>query len=322
MTKPVGEDPRTPGPKLPGPSTIEMLSNLGRKASDITVENIETKGLGEGLPPIVPVGWDRDNQRFLSLRTEIESYRERPERRTGMATMQTLQAFYGLINRHKGQNSAVFADLNWRKPEFTAVIDYHHDGVTDKDKPHLPQNLNHRIYYPFPLSEEWKAWIAGDGKPMEQGDFAALIEDRIAEISAPNETEKDELEDLFKTAIADPFEIVQLSRGLKVSVESAVGRMVTLQTGETEMIFEEVHKDGGGQKLIVPGLFMLSLPVFFRGEKQRIPVRLRYRANGGKVTWLYQMWRPDTYVTEAVEKALDVVRVETGLPAYEGSPEA
>lgn len=54
----------------------------------------------------------------------------------------------------------------------------------------------------------------------------------------------------------------------------------------------------------------------------RVPVRLRYRVKEGTVIWFYQLWRPDTYVTDAITKDRDAVHVETGLPIYEGSPEA
>lgn len=305
--------------KLPSSDTAHFLADLGRRASEITIQPIPTEGLGDGLPASVPVGWDRKEQRLVSLRSEVEAWRLRPEHRTGTAKMQTLSAFIKLVNRHKGNNSAIFADMDWKAPAFTAVVDYHHDG--ESDEKHLPQYLRHRIVYPFPLSDEWKKWIEMNGEPMDQGAFAAFIEDRIAEIAAPTDTEKDELETLFKTAIADPFEVITLSRGLKVAVDATVGKTVTLQSGETEMMFEEVHRDGGGQKLVIPGLFMIGLPVFFRGEKQRLPVRLRYRVANGKVIWLYQLWRPESYVTEAVEKALDAVHVDTALPCYEGAPE-
>lgn len=311
-------------PKMPGVEAIRTLAEMGVKSSDITVKDVPTKGLGEGLPETVPVGWDRNNQRVLSLKESIEAFRLRPQRRTGTADMQTLASFIKLVQRHQDGDSAVFADLDWRAPKFTAVIDYHGQAVeTDGEAPatHEPRWLRHRIAYAFPLSDPWKAWVEQNSVPMKQDAFAAFIEDHIAEVSAPTEAEQKEYEATFRTRIADPFEIMTLSRGLAVSVDAKVGRSILLQSGEGEIAFEEVHRDGAGQKLTVPGLFMLSVPVFFRGAHVRFPVRLRYRVANGQVVWFYQIWRPDEFVTAAVQKDLDAVRVETGLPAYEGAPE-
>lgn len=302
---------------FPGAAAMKHLADLGVKATDAAIVAIPIAGLGEGLPSGVPAIWDRNGQKLSSVKALIEEFRLRPERRTGAAAMQTLSSFIALVNRHKDNDSAIFVDMNWKAPSFSAVVDYHRQG-----EPHEPRHLKHRVTYAFPLSEEWKIWTGSNGRPMDQGAFAAFIEDRIAELSAPKDTEKSELEFLFKTRIADPAEVVQLSRGLAVSVDSKVSRAVTLQSGEGELIFEEVHKDGSGQKLSVPGIFMLSLPVFFRGANVRLPVRLRYRVKDGAVIWLFQMWRPDAYVTEAIERDRDAVRVETGLPIYEGAPEA
>lgn len=303
--------------EFPGAAAMKHLAELGVKATDASIVTINADGLGEGIPKTVPAIFDRNGQKLSSVRGLIEEYRSRPDHRTGTATAHTLTSFIELVKRHMDDDTAVFANMDWRQPGFTAVIDYHRQGPD-----HEPRNLKHLIAYAFPLSEQWKTWNGKNSIPMSQGDFASFIEDNIADLSAPKDTENDELSRLFRTRIADPAEVVQLSRGLAVSVDAKVARAVTLQSGEGEMIFEEVHRDGAGQKLTVPGVFMLSLPVFFRGENARLPARLRYRVKDGHVVWFYQLWRPDIYVTDAIVKDRDAVAVETGLPIYEGAPEA
>lgn len=305
-------------PDLPTAASIDALAALGRAASDPAIVSIDTKGLGDGLPATVPALFDRGDQNLDSVRRLIEEFRLRPERRTGTAKVQTLASFYALLNRHKDADSAVFADMNWRAPKLLAVVDYH----KREEEAHEPRWLGHRIAYEFPLSDQWQAWVGQTGQMMKQGDFAAFIEDHIADLAAPTNQETEEWERLFATSIADPHEIAMLSRGLSVSVGAKVGRAVNLQSGEGEIVFEEVHRDNAGQKLKVPGLFVISLPVFFRGERVRLPVRLRYRVNGSELLWAFQLWRPDEFVTDAIERDCDAVRVETGLPLYEGMPEA
>lgn len=309
---------------FPGAAAMKHLAELGVKASDMAVVPIATTGLSvsDGLPPAVPVGWDRNGQKPISLKSLIEEFRDKPERRKGTAKAQTLASFITLTKRHQDPDSAVFADMAWTAPKFTAVIDYHHQSSGEDHADHTPRWLGHRIEYTFPLGEDWKLWVEQNGKPMKQGDFAVFIEDRIADLSAATDTEKDELEFLFKCKIADPFEILQLSRGLSISVDAKVTRAQNLTTGEAEIQFSEVHNDSGGQKLTVPGLFMVSVPVFYGGAPVRLPARLRYRVSGSNIVWFYQLWRPDVYVTTQIKRDRDAVAVETGLPVYEGAPEA
>lgn len=136
------------------------------------------------------------------------------------------------------------------------------------------------------------------------------------------ERQREGLERDFATTVATPSQLVELSRGLQVNVASKVKAAHTLANGEGQIVWEESHQDANGAPLKVPGIFILSVPPFFMGDKMRIPVRLRYRAAGGSVTWFYQIYRPDQFITEHVRHALFDAREKTGLPAYEGKPES
>lgn len=269
-----------------------------------------------GLPGSVPLFIDRKAGAIKSVRNLIEEYRQTPARKRGTAQVNTLESFIDLTDRHKTVDSVIFADTDWRKPTLTAVIDYHENasgGGAD--------NGSHRVHYAFPLSEEWQAWVKQDGKPMDQQDFAQWIEDHLPELAAPGTDEEEDFRTKFSLKVAYPNEMVALSRGLQVHVESRVKNNVVLQTGEGEITWDETHTDGKGNKIQVPGLFIISLPCFFMGEPVRVPVRLRYRAAGGSVTWFFKLYRPDVYITQQVVRDLQTAAAATELPAYQGSPE-
>ena len=304
----------TPAAAVPA-LDLALVADLGRDASGGVEIELSTEGLGEGLPPSVPLLFSRKEGRLIDVRQQIEAFRLRPHAKAGQATAQTVDTFIALVNRHKTADSVVFADSNWRKPSFTAVIDYHRAESTE------PDNLRHRIAYAFPLSDEWQIWLKGNRERMTQADFAAFLEDRVADLASPFETEKTEFERLFQTKIAAPNELITFSRGLEVAVEAKVKNVVTLQSGEGQILYDEVHKDMNGNKIIVPGLFMLSIPIFFMGLPVRVPVRLRYRAGGGDIVWFYDIYRPDTFVTERIREDLRIVGAQTGLPTFEGTPE-
>lgn len=297
-----------------------FIAELGRKSAEAQTISIDTSTLGDaGLPTDVPLIWDPERGALVSLHGEIAKYRLLPREKIGTARALTLDSFIDLVNRHKTPDTAVFANTEWTKPSFTAVVDYHPASPKADGAP--AHNCRHRIQYDFPLSEEWKAWVEKDGQPMGQLDFAAFLEDRIAELSSPTDAERIALERDFATTVATPAEVVQLSRGLNVHVNSAVKANHILQTGAGQIQWAEEHVGADGKPLVVPGMFMLGIAPFFMGEKARIPVRLRYRVSSSKVIWFYQIYRPDLHVTERVRTDLDKVAQETELPAYEGTPE-
>lgn len=296
---------------------IAAIVELTKKSVTPELVELTLPDLGPGLPKAVPVLIDAQRGTASPATHIVEAFRTKPGQKHGRATALTLRSFIDLTNRHKTADSAVFANTDWKAPSFTAVIDYHEAksaGAAD--------NLKHRVHYAFPLSEEWQVWIKFNGEDMEQREFATFLEDRIADLTAPNDHERINLERDFATTIATPAQLIQLSRGLQVNVESIVKNVVNLATGEASILFDEQHIGGDGQPLKVPGLFMLAISPFFIGEKISIPVRLRYRKAGQKILWRYQLYRPDLHVTERVRDDLSTVADKTELPTFEGSPEA
>lgn len=296
---------------------IAAIVELTKKSHLPEIVEVSLPDLGPGVPAAVPVVIDPRLGTVSAAKDIVEAFRTKPALKRGTALALTLRSFIDLTNRHKTAASVIFADTDWKKPAFQAVVDYH---AAESGGP--ADNLKHRIRYEFPLSEEWKAWVAQNGEPMSQGDFAAFLEDRIADLTAPTDREKLDLERDFDTKIATPAQLIQLSRGLSINVASAVKNIVNLASGEASIQFDEQHTDGNGQPIKVPGLFMLAIAPFFMGEKISIPVRLRYRKSGQGILWFYQLYRPDKHVTERVRDDLLTVADKTELPTFEGSPEA
>lgn len=303
-------------PKTPVDAhAIELITSLASESAAPATVNITTSGLGKGLPPSIPVGFDRKEQAFRSLRTLIEEFRGAPARRKGTATADTLQSFINLVNRHKDEQSALFGRCIWPEPKLTAVLDY---DSADTDA----RNRSHRIVYAFPLTEEFKAWVGFNAKPMDQETFAAFLEEHAAELAAPADGERSEYERLFNEKMATPSEVVALSRHLEVFVNAKAKQGVRLQTGERQVEFAEEHVNAKGEAVVIPGVFMVSVPAFVDGDPVRIPARLRYRISGGDIKWFYQLYRWESFLREQVGYDLKAAADETGLPSFEGAPEA
>jgi uncharacterized protein YfdQ (DUF2303 family) len=267
------------------------------------------------LAASIPVAFDRKDQTFRSLRPLIEEFRDAPACRKGTATADTLKSFTDLVNRHKDEQSALFGRCIWPEPKLTAVLDYDSAGTDAR-------NRSHRIVYAFPLTEEFKAWVGFNAKPMDQEIFAAFLEEHAAELAAPSDGERSEFERLFGEKMATPSEVVALSRHLEVFVNAKAKQGVRLQTGERQVEFSEEHVNAKGEAVVIPGVVMVAVPAFVDGDAVRIPARLRYRISSGEIKWFYQLYRWESYLREQVGYDLKAAADETSLPSFEGAPEA
>jgi uncharacterized protein YfdQ (DUF2303 family) len=251
-----------------------------------------------------------------TLKPLIDSYRLAPEYRKGTSTALTLGSFIDLTKRHADEDSAVFAQILTTDPRLQAVIDYH-------TTTHEARFGRHRVSYAYPVTPEWGAWLGQNGQKMGQEDFAEWIEEHIVEIGDPDEfADREAIETLFRTKIGNGAEIFTLSKGLALNVSSNVKDFRTLANGAVQVSYEEVHTDGSGQPLVIPGLFIVQVPFFVGGQPVKLIARLRYRKEGAKLRWFYELWKWDVEFRRALLADLDKVREATGLPCFEGMPEA
>lgn len=254
-----------------------------------------------------------------NLKPLIDSWRTRPERIVGTATMQTPEKFIELVTRHGDPGaSALFCDAMSASPSIQAVIDYH-GNLGD------PDWMKHRVKYNFPLSREWQFWMQIDAKGrLDQEQFAFLIEERIADVvkADPKNAAEVELAAQMGVTIATPAELLTLSRGLMVRVEQTVKEILNPSSGEDQIAFEENHKGENGKPIKVPGMFILSIPVFHGDDPVRVAVRLRYRMIEKKIVWIPQLYRPDRILLDKVQHVAEQARIATSLPLFYGSPEA
>lgn len=254
-----------------------------------------------------------------SIKEFRDQYLTAPERREGTAKLVELASLIDHVNRFKDADSALFAVPDPKRPELVAVLDYHRAGEG------APRFGRHRALYTFPLSDEWEAWTASNGKAMEQATFAAFLEDRIVDVADPGaafSSAKKFAEALNIPSFASAAKLLSLSRGLSVHVEERATNRIDPSTGETTIFFAAEHKDDAGAPLAVPRAFLVQLPVFRGGAAYQLAVRLKYRVSGGRISWSYEIHAADKSFDDAFRESCELAAEKTGLPLFYGTPEA
>lgn len=254
-----------------------------------------------------------------NLKPYFDAWAKQPERRKGTAHVRDAESFTEHVNRHKGADSVIFANPDRTSPKLLGVYDYNPagDDITDA------RYMQHRVEYSVQTSDEWKAWMGINGKPLDPRTFAEFIEDRIADVMNPGDGDAklDAISDLLRGSWASPPTLIGLSRGIEVSIASKVKHATTLASGEISVAFEEVHNDGAGQPLKVPNLFLIGIPVFYKGDRFPIVAKLRYRVDGSSLRWSIALHQPDVAFDKAFDELCTEVEADTGLPMFRGTPE-
>lgn len=264
----------------------------------------------------------------------LDAFRTRPELRKGTTTLTDLDSFIVWTGRHKDAGSLVFADDDMSNPSLTAVIDHDEAGADSPNK--TARWGRHRGVYHFPFSREWREWTAAC-KPagLNATEFAAFFERRISDVAPPPYSIDGHGGEVFNSQdpeirklvmdlgkrFASVSDIVKLTRGVEINVDSKASITLNRDTGEHHIDYSEVNGTGA-DRVKPPSAFLIAIPVLHNGIIILIAVHLRYRAREGKVTWFLELHHPERVFEEVFTQALETVAKETGLAPLRGKAPA
>lgn len=262
----------------------------------------------------------------------------KPLRRTGTAKLTDLQSIILWANRFKGDTSVFYANNDMKAPSLTCIADYHAEGPVTVETGGDPtaSHCSHRAVYNFPLSDEWKAWMAVSDNPLDKDDMGEFIEKWAKNIMDPTPAilsgkESDKIEPWENRLIATARQIegrygqltqlLAMSRMFQVHETSNLTVKTNRDTGEQEVQFLNEHKAPDGSPLNVPNLIIITIPVFMGGAPYRMAVRFRYRKIGGTVKFILSIYNPERVFEAAFREATTQAEEATGLPLFLGQPE-
>lgn len=310
-------------------NNVGGLTALFDKASGLS--GTERVNLETGVAVAVSKG-----RELVSVKKFLDEFATKPDRRVGTDKVQSLQSFIEWVNRHKDQGTVVFCDATRTAPKLLAVADYHHansdteGGITGDAAARFGK---FRALYEFPISSHWKAWSDVNRKIMDQADFAEFLDDHALDLISPEMVDngKGEMIASLPPEVAQylgyhggrmalPNDVLALAKGLEITANAKNVARVDVQSGQTALMYEETHVDGRGQRVEVPKMFMIGVPLFDRAATAyRVPIRIRYRLPGG-IKWILTMFGDEQIVDKAITDAAKSVHTECEVPVFLGTP--
>ena len=234
--------------------------------------------------------------------SSLENMLVQPTRKRGTVSVTDAGGFITYMNRHCEDGTLVYADIDQVAGSFKLV------GVINDSSAEEPGWRDHTCTMDRKRSVEWDRWIGKNKAAMSQADFAAWIEDNLADIAT-------------LPGFPSGQDILAMSIGFEANSEKRLRSKINLQNGGVRFEFVEDEDKDTRSSMQVFERFTLGLPVF-DGSASAYPLeaRLKYREKSGNLTFWYELIRPDRVFKTAVADELGVIKEGTSLMIVSGTP--
>lgn len=254
------------------------------------VGNIDTT---QGIPFVMtPAGYTvHDLERLLPT----------PTRPRAAVVVNDSGSFIKYLKKHGSPTECcIYADIDAEASRISmqAIIN---DNGDDE-----PGWRDHTCAFEPRQSVEWRRWMGKNRSPMSQTDFATWLEENLADIAGVE-------------GMPSGNDMLQLALGFERTAEKRLKSKLNLQSGGVRLEYVDDEDKDTRTSMEVFSRFMLGLPVF-DGSTSAYPIeaRLKYRERDGKVSFWYELIRPDRVFKTAVAEELDRIKAETGFILING----
>lgn len=220
---------------------------------------------------------------------DLEKTLPNPRRMKSKAEFADAESFLAYVLRHRGDGTVAWCDFNPQTfaLSFTAVLDDHAPGA--------PGWRSHKAVFAPDMSAEWKAWKGSNSKPFPQVAFAEWIQEHDEDIAAAN-------------GMPSSLQMLEMATNFVMNEERSLKSTVRLQSGGTRLTFIADPDQGTVESMQLFERFALGIPVFHGGAAWGLTARLKYRNNGGKLSFYYELVRADRIHDGAAKELIAKVR--------------
>lgn len=236
---------------------------------------------------------------------DIENLLLVPTRKRADVTITDTDSFIFYANKHGEPDTAtIYADIDAEASRFN-LIGVLNDHGAESDE---AQWRDHRCTFQPAQAVEWKRWLGKNKVHFTQTDFAAWLEENLPDIASV-------------AGMPSGADILKMALGFEANSDKKLRSKVNLQDGGVQFEFVDDATLETRTTMRAFERFTLGLPVF-DGSASAYPLeaRLKYREKDSKLTFWYELIRPDRIFKTAVADELRRIKVETGLLVVSGTP--
>lgn len=275
------------------------------KQSDAQVVRDLAASLGEMSYPLLSDGGESPHVILPDgyVVHDLEKRLINPIRKRSKVVVTDAESFIAYVNKHAiPDKSVIYADVDSEASRLGLVC------VLNDDGENVAGWRDHTVTFAPKLSVEWTRWIGKNKVPMTQADFATWLEENMRDVADV---------DKFPSGSM----MLQLALEFERTAEKALKSKVNLQSGGMRLTYVDDDSKDTTTSMEVFSRFMLGLLVFDgAAARYRVEARLKYREQGGKVSFWYELIRPDLVFKAAVESDLEQIKEKTGLLLLNGKP--
>jgi uncharacterized protein YfdQ (DUF2303 family) len=275
------------------PNLVETLAKEMKAPVEIISEaqgNIKRLAL--------PPGW------ILVEKDDDARLLEVPRRKIAKVRLHDADSFIDYIKRHGSlTDSTLWCEANYKagQVKFLGILNDHGEEQNAQDW------RDHRAHFTPEFSEEWARWTGKHKQAFNQADFAAFIEENLKDIASVDGS-------------PSGAQMLEMALTFEANQDMRFKSAMRLQSGGVSMSFVQDDDAQTIQKMQVFDRFTLGFPVFWNGDAYRLDARLRYRVRDGKLTFWFELIRPDLVLQAATETLITLIREKTGNPFFFGEP--
>ncbi len=286
-------DPREVARPIRG--DVEIALEAGRRLAE--VKPIDSP-LDDGVPFVKLLNAD-GSEKLEFLRERFDA----PARVSGTYTLDDVPSFLAYWARYADPESVCYASME--PAQFVAVIDHH---TTTKNEPKFEE---HRALHTLRFSKEWAEWTGRHGKQFDSNEqFALWLENQVPDIASPTGAD-----------------MLAIALNFKVTSNAAFNNAPNLANGKVEFSYTnnvEGSAQVRGDKVSIPEVFTIEIPVFAGIDAPKYPMeaRFRYRLGSGHLKLWFELVRPHKVIEAAFRDVLKQVQDKIGAAVLFGKPAA
>lgn len=246
----------------------------------------------------IPPGWNVQQ-------IDTEKLQPSPRRKTAKVKLLDVESYAEYLCLHGDPSaSSIWAQVDYQKGivAFTAILNDH--GGDDDEAGWR----DHQATFKPAYSYEWATWFGKNTQPMGQVEFAEFIERNLKDIATVD-------------GLPTGTQMLAMATDLEITQDAKFKSFTRLQSGGVRLEFVSDDDDETAKRMEVFNRFAIGVPVFWNGDAYRVEARLKYRVAGGKVSFWFELVRPDVTLEVAAKTVIEQIKQKSGgLPFFFGEP--